>query len=521
MSDLKPSSDSEPDSYSIDEMMKSLKVIEPREKDGKLVTRSDGTQAMKVRKRKRRSQQKKKSGSDESKQKSQILQIVGIVIGLAVLGLAVGALIVYANSAIYRNGLVEKLNHATGGDVELRQFRMNPARAKVTEVGIEWPDGNYLRQLRVTNVDGKQHPFSFFGKTFRGEEIVANAGFLELGAGREGGRFWSHDLKKKASGVTFDRYAVRKLDIFLGANRSMGNVLTQTEASFYPGGVQGREEIRLRSGLLNAIGWPQLELDRAYMNVIDGGIKVRSFRLLIPRNLDEKVLRRGKIEFAGTFRPTGEDQSDALEVTIESFSLPYLIGKDLGNFFMGRVETKAQDASNLFYLQPGADVDAKLSVSVSNNLDSRIELVGFKFLSQLAYTINDTWYQKPYFTNTSFAITRAAESVEIEEFELTERGRMAVRGKLMNGENGSISGTLRVGIPETMLVAGLDKRLRELFSEEKDGFRWLDIEVGGTSSVPLDNFKALYDETNPRNVIDEAPAAERQVDSFEALIGGD
>ena len=71
------------DHYSMDDMMERLKGQKREEgkdmKDGELVTRADGTQVVKVRKRKRRSKQAPKETNPRSKWAA-----IGITIGLAV-----------------------------------------------------------------------------------------------------------------------------------------------------------------------------------------------------------------------------------------------------------------------------------------------------------------------------------------------------------------------------------------------------------------------------------------------------
>ena len=80
-----PASDSEPEKYSIDEMMDRLRSNGegPRDGEATLVTRDDGSQVYKVRKRKRRSQQPKKE-KEKRQQRFRVAQVLAAV-GLVVL----------------------------------------------------------------------------------------------------------------------------------------------------------------------------------------------------------------------------------------------------------------------------------------------------------------------------------------------------------------------------------------------------------------------------------------------------
>jgi len=62
----------EPESYTLDQMMERLK--ERGNEEGELVTRADGTQALKVKKRKRRSEQPHKEAA-KRQQKIRLFQL--------------------------------------------------------------------------------------------------------------------------------------------------------------------------------------------------------------------------------------------------------------------------------------------------------------------------------------------------------------------------------------------------------------------------------------------------------------
>ena len=142
------SAPSEPEKYSIDEMMDRLKnrPAEDPIQDGELVTRSDGSQAIRVRKRKRRSHQPAKE-ERKSTRRARMIQVSG-ALSLLLLGLfAAGAAIVYANSAGFRESLVKKISLSSGARAELQLFRMNPTSANAGMLTLAWPEGNALRDL--------------------------------------------------------------------------------------------------------------------------------------------------------------------------------------------------------------------------------------------------------------------------------------------------------------------------------------------------------------------------------------
>ena len=108
---------SEPEKYTIDEMMDRLKNRDSADPEGELVTRSDGSQARKIKKRKRRSNQAVNKETKRN-QKVQAMQIAGFVVLIAVAGLAIGVGVLYANSTAFRESLIKKIGKTTEAKVE-------------------------------------------------------------------------------------------------------------------------------------------------------------------------------------------------------------------------------------------------------------------------------------------------------------------------------------------------------------------------------------------------------------------
>ena len=153
--------------------------MSPGTAEGELVTRSDGSQAMRVKKRRRRSNQAVDKETKRN-QRLQIIQIAGFAILLILLGLVAGVGLIYANSSSFQKGLISKAAVASGGELELKQYRINPATANATSARFDWPAGNILSSLELNSLVAKINPASFLGKAFTGDEIVGVNGDLIL-----------------------------------------------------------------------------------------------------------------------------------------------------------------------------------------------------------------------------------------------------------------------------------------------------------------------------------------------------
>lgn len=511
---------SEPEKYTIEEMMDRLKNRDEKESDSELVIRSDGSQAMKVKKRKRRSNQAVNKETKRN-QRVQVLQIAGFVILLVIVGLAAGIGILYSNSNSFRDGLIAKVASSTGAKAAFTQFRMNPATANATDATLKWPDGNVLASLVVGTVKAKIAPVSFLGKIFKGEEIIANSGELVLRVPQDGKTSFSEKSDSLSPLIVFNRYSVPRLDVYFGIERIATSMLAKTEASFFQSTVPGQGEIRLSGGLLQIGDWPPMKLDRSYIKARNSELQIESLRFMIPATKNQRVPDKGTIDFTGTIKPLGMDATHTLAAKVESFRLDFLAGPDIGRFFLGTVETKELPDSNFLTFKPGSDEAALLEMTVSNTLDSRVDVSGFKFLSKLALILEDKWYGLPNFnTDTSLVLRRRGGNVQMSSLKLLQRGLMAIKGDLTSGVAGEVKGKILIGLPEAVIAASKNKVLNKIFGKVKEDHRWLEIEISGTSAVPFDNFEDIYSAAaaEVRAASEEQGAS--KPDSFDNLIDG-
>lgn len=524
-----PDSNSEPEKYSIDEMLERLK--HRGDGEGQLVTRADGTKALKVRKRKRRTDQPRDKLKAQN-QRMQLIQIAGFIVFVVVLMLIGGVLILYSNSSAFRNGLVAKIENATGGETEISQFRMNPATASAAYLKMDWPESSPLDRLEVRTLQAEISPISFIGKVFQGQEIIGDNGILFLTAPvNEGGSSTGNDSGGKSL-IRFDRFSVADMDVFFSGEERSDRMIENIEVSYLPTKNSKGGEIRLNRGLLKMKGWPALVLDRSYIQVRGEEVDIKSMRFQLPPAEGQEQQDKGSIVLSGMMKPREEGVTHELHVDLESFQISPLLGGGLGRFFRGKAVVNPDEGSNILSFTPGSKKDALLKLNLSQAIDSRISLTQFKFLGHLSIVLDDRWYELPSFDDeVRISMKRSGESVDMESIFFEQRARMLIKGNMAVADAaGKISGSLKVGVPEIIVAASKDKRLDVLFSPVKDGYRWINIELSGTHDAPADDFKQQYQavtlakssegDAEPKLEAPKAPQApkENRVDSFDSLI---
>lgn len=483
---------SEPEKYSIDEIMDRLKnSTSENPQDGELVTRSDGSQAIKMRKRKRRSAQPHKSDTPKS-HRARIVQVTAALILVFLVALVIGGAIIYANSSPFREGLARKIARATGASVKLEQFRMNPETANAMKLTLQWPAGNVLKSLTLDGIYAEISPSSFFGKSLSGEEVSVHEGTLALQLPSPGQPIWPTPAGDEDLAIHFNRFRVPMFQLTLGDPTAPALSLYKSEGSLNPDNVNGRPQMSLYRGELYITGWPKLRLDRALIEFRGNEADVIGLRL------HHETDDRGALEFSGTVSPYSPDHVSTLAVHLDSFEMSGIIGPLLGRHFTGRIDSLPAAKSNYFSFIPAADPAPTLDIAFHTTPASRIEVQGFPFLSALAQYLDDQWFERPVFEADAGGILhREKGRISLQDLNFESKGRLALKGEISLAPDQILSGNLQVGLAEAMIVSSKSPRLKAMFGVAIDGFCWVTLKIGGAPATPTDNFKDLYTAAAP------------------------
>ena len=502
------SEQNDPDRYSLDEMMERLKnrVPDSSLEDGELVTRADGSQAIRVRKRKRRSHQPHKE-RQLKKRSMQVIQIAAALILISLFVLGGGLALVYANSGFFRNKLVEKITNATGAKTKLEQFRMNPRGANAALIELEWPQSEVVKKIQARGLDAKVAPQSFLGRVMTGDEVVAQQATVWLGAPGSQPSHKSASQDDTAPAIHFMRLAASKCLVLYGDPLAPEMSLRDTEVSFFPQMEQSVPRLLATRGELTVKGWPKFQVDRAQLEFVDGMVEVLGFRLR------SETETRGALDFSGRISPHVAGSTARLSALAENFPLDEIVGPELGKIFSGRIESDPGATNEL--LLGGADAFSSLTLSFRCAPSSSFALHDLPCLKILSNVLNDRWFEHPVFIGDVIGVVRREGGrVVITDLDLQSKERMAVKGSIRYGGERAYVGELEIGVSQTMIKASGSRRLDAMFGPPVGNFRWVSIKVSGTAASPSDNFEAIYDAAG-RGVTNDKPA--QKAPSFEEL----
>ncbi|MEI7911070.1 MAG: hypothetical protein WCK77_15650 [Verrucomicrobiota bacterium] len=486
-----PPAPSDPEKYSIDEMMERLKgqPTDDPATAGELVTRADGSQALRVRKRKRRSEQPKREEAKHFR-RIRMLQVAGSLVLLLLSGVVIVGAYVYANTAPYRKSITDAIANRSGASVEFKQFRVSPASANADLVDLEWPEGSTLKAIRLNGVAANISPLSLFGSNLRGDEVTAREGSLYLqiaGADSAVPAPPASAAQAARIPVQFNRISVPRFSVFVGEPTLPALKITATEASLRVDEASHQTALRLYRGNLQFSGWPSFKIDRAVVE-----FHATETELILLRITDSQS-KHGTFDLAGSLQPLTSKTPTTLSVTLDNFDLGELLGAEFGELISAKIDTRTDAGKNQLTFTPGALADTDFKIAFKNTLSTKVSLKGFPFLQSLVRTLADRWYEDPTFVDDVVGVIHRDNAVlEIAELKLEKKARMAIRATLSATASKSLAGTMEVGIPESVAELAPNTKIQGMLSPAHDGYRWLTLKIGGSLAHPSDNFAELY-----------------------------
>jgi len=465
----------EPEQYSLDEMMERL-----RKRSGgsepELVTRPDGTQVYKVRKRKRRTHQPHKV-RQQRLQKIRMMQIGALVVFVMLLVTGGVGMFAYYNSSSFVDKLSGQIEDWTGADVEFGQFRMTPVNASATTATMRWPEGSVLREFKLAGVSADLKITSFVSRKWIGEEVSAREGTLVLDAPGAAAPHTPPSSSEVAFPFSFTRYRCKNMNVLFGEPGKGRLRCKNMETSFYR--LPEADQLRINKGMLAAAGWPELPIQRSLVEFDRNLVTISSLRL------GSGAENEGSADISGVIDPNSQNPA-VLDVTLERFPFELIGGKNLTHIVNMRIDSKAK-----LSFVPGRFESHELVAPFDEGASSKgIFIGGFPFLGVLKQIFPDEDFGLRSFTSEATGVLhRNAEGIVLENLNLKEKNFLALRGELRISRTGNIGGSFEVGVAERLAGRHPSPQFRKIFGRTELGFRWTRIELSGSVKKPVDNFE--------------------------------
>ena len=485
-----PANDPEPENYSIDDMMDRLRVRGggPREGEAKLVTREDGTQVYKMRKRKRRSVQPKKEKETRDR-KMRVLQVVGAIGLVAGAGLVLMGSVIYLNTPGYHKKIEERVRLWTGAEPKLSQLRVSPITVGATFAEFRWPESSAVKSLTVGSVRADLRLPSLAAGIWKGTEMVAGHGGT-LVLRQPIGTPVATPAPSGDCPFQF-RYRSSQFNVVMGPEDKPAARLSNTEATFdVHESTASSANLRFEGGALTAAGWGDFTLNFASLQFEPDGMRVGNVRLSPGPKSDGaeiEILNPDKalLDFHGA-------KSD-LAVRLRQVKLGTLLGPNFGSWLLAEIETPEGGEDGVLSF----DMDAPSMISF--RIPFRATASSFTYWKQLpmfgvlAKEVGESWYQNPNFDQeASGTLVRSGNSGGVENLRFVARDRLTITGQLAADAQGTLDGSVEVGLPDG-LVNEASASIRAVFKRREGGYSWATVRLSGNGRQPQDDLQKQLD----------------------------
>lgn len=485
---------------------------QPNESDELLVPKQGGSTNRKSRKRRNRIEKEKMFAIELHRRTLRIR----LMMALAVLLFAVFVTVVaawYPGTEGFRKRLDQMILNSTGAEVNLENAALTPFGGSADRIVAKWPDGNFLKSIDAQGLVATVLPQRHFGRTYGGDEVSAVSGKLSLRYPDAEAMAVAAEGVAGKSRVHFNRIGIPKLEVQFGeAGTAKSARITETEAAFYPKGPGGVPRVLLYSGNLEIPSWPKLLIERAVIDFPEGRSRITGMRIRDGLFATKSDALAGSCEISGEISLDASEAS-TLQLVLDGFRLQSLIGDDASRVFLRRTDLSVMERAELgesvgrmFFGRVDTRVGEEtgvIRISEEDGLQMRVELVAspmselsfnhFPFIAFLSRAIDDRWFSNPMFEDApSMVLIRDGGEMVFDEINFTARHRMAIRGSFSIDPDGMVAGGIEVGLAPTVIEAAAARRLDGMFSPERDDFRWIKLELGGTIRMPTDNFNAQF-----------------------------
>lgn len=477
-------SEGQKDQYSLDEMMKALREKE-REKDeqGEVVTRSDGTIARKVKRRKRRSEQPEKKTPEKEKKRVLVKIVIAAFLVLALVLVAL-FLILNQNSKGYRKKLEASASEWTGAEVEFNGLKRMPLSASMTKASFNWPDDYYLRSLELKNLTGDVSFLTFLGAKPKGIQLGGTVGEMVIKMPESRGEELV-SLEESEFPFLFDQYYCQALNVKFGEGDNLA--LKGASASLRHISNEGFQ-VTIDQGAFRFAGWRDFPISSGLLRFKNNTIDVKSLSLDQPESEDS--ILGSALKISGEI-PLIAGKQVQLDASTGNFSFSGLIGKKLARIFKGSVI----ESNGAVVFTVGENHVDEIVMKFTAD---RIMMEGFPFLSNLVElfpdrNLEDLEFHKGLSDSAISGLLRVRkEGVAIENLEMmAQKGNIRLKLGVVVANSGEIRGKADMSLNRVFVTS--QPRLRDnpkLRGDENSGYVNVKFRLKGTITKPDDTFRS-------------------------------
>lgn len=496
------------DEISVDEMMKNLKrgndvksraEADPKAlSEGELVTRADGSKAIKVKSRKRRSKQPKHEEKKKNTRNKIIFTCAFIIFFLAAC-VTVIVTLAYYNGNKFNEKLLTSIESKTGAKLDLKGLDVSLTSTKIKNIKLDWESKNsVVDYLNIETVDADYDLISFFSGDWKGPEVLSNTGEIQINLLDNPGQItFAGDEPVE---FNFGKYLCKNLTAKIGQE---GNWTVRDTQASYTVSEDGDKQAYLYRGVLESSVMEAHNIQSGVFNIQPDHADIS---LIINPKTD--IVNAGSIGFTGK---VGYKKGSAinLDTKFDNVKMDNWVEKKTQRFIMGNI-TKGEGT---FKMKLGDFSTKEILTHVESD---SLKLSTFEFIDTLALQMQGSYYSRRLEFNgkSTFTMNWLQNKVVFSDMDLSEADNLRVKGGFEVYNSGELKGAFQIGIPILGLSPVEVRRLSNVFKVDDGDFIWTSITIGGTIGNPEDD---LAEQFGVIKGMDFGPAEDSAEDSFKRL----
>ena len=454
---------------------------EERSRD--IVTRSDGTKVVKVRRRKRVYGEAKRdlnpSNGSDFKKWILVMGIAGIlfcIVAIVFLMVRISSF----NTEEFRQDKEEELAKAWNAQVEIKGLSFEGLSFSAGSIVARFPESSMIKEVTIQSVSDNLIPISFITGICQGDMMEidfakvilrndANKMVLPDYVGRE---LWN-----------YSRYRVARFEIDYEDPQAAPFRMT---SKLYVRRAEGanRYNCTLGSKTLAIRGWDPITLTVGSIYLTHEGFEYIDINGTMSESTTVSIkgeFKEGMSLSNPSFTLTGVNIPLA-SMTKNQFTP--LVSAEFG------VPSDSHEGGTSFrFALPSKDQDFPPFSGESKNIRKLLikNLPVFKELSDLT---GNKAYLNPVLQSGKFHVVSDGNGIDISGIEASEFSFLSMTGAIKVSKDKNLSGVLNLGIPRRAGMKG-DMIIDPLFVRDDGEIIWVDVFLSGSLSKPMDNIAQL------------------------------
>lgn len=440
----------------------------PADTKGELVTRADGSQVLKVKKRKRRSKQKPKK-SEEKQDPFIKWTVISLLLALLFIP-AIGAIVIVAkyNGKSFKELTESNIKAVTSSaTVKINTVKVTPISATARGIDIAWADQSFLKNASFKALNTDILLTTFVSKDWIGEDIIAKQGEIHLQRPTNYSPPQGQDFV--TSIYQFNALRCEDLNLHFGTAGESPVIKNLLATIRKTSGDQLK--IVFQRGTVERLNWPSI--------VISSGIITNNKDNISLNAIIEPERGLGGIKINGLIEKS-TNQTAALNIEITQFPLQELLGEGLTDIFQGLIDSPKGKLTYDFSKPP--EEALRIEIPFQSNSLTMSQLPMFDAINKFT---GDSSYKDPTSNHCTGTLVLTKNKVSITDLNFISNRLITIRGTLSSNTNGDMNGELQVGLP-TDIITGSAK---SAFSNPINGFQSTSVSISGNIHNPHDNLK--------------------------------